>query len=165
MLRYLARIRKCALQHGAHVAYLATVRLEARFRSIYKTSVSMSAYSRIYRTAATLVQQRWVQTVKRAHFEVRCGHFDEAELYLRSLIRRRSQQAELDGVVKEFDANQLTTNSASLWTPRVKVADEAWLVAAKRLLNAERSRAWGQVSAETIRNSYANKSNRAARQR
>lgn len=173
MVRSLARIRLIAQARGAHVLHLATLCVEFRFREMCKFSVSMSVYSRAYRTAAALVQRRWTKVVKNASLAARCHVFREAELVLRSLIRRRSQQTERGGMVRESNAGRCPSVSESVnkepsstKVTCLEAQDESWLVAAKALSKAERLRTWGKRGGDNKKDSFFfNSTNGTARQR
>ena len=171
VVRSLARTRAMARAQGAPVLQFATVCAEFRFRAVCKLSVNMSAYSRAYRTAATLLQRRWTKVVKRASLAARCHVFREAEQVLRSLIRRRSQETGLDGVARTSNASRFpsklessTMDATTLNAACLETQDESWLAAAETLSKAERLRTW-KGNGDIENPSCSGDANRAARQR
>ena len=173
VVRSLARIRLIAQARGAHALQLATLCVEFRFRQMCKFSVSMSVYSRAYRAAAALVLRRWTKVVKNASLAARCHVFREAELVLRSLIRRRSQQIERGGMVRSSNADRCpsvpeiaNTEPTSTKMKCLEAQDESWLVAAEEVSKAERLRTWGKRGGDDSKDSsFITSTNGAARQR
>ena len=157
MVRSLVRTRTIAGAHGAHVLQLATVCVEFRFRALCKLSLSMSAYSRAYCTAATLLQRKWTKVVKHASLAARCHVFREAHLVLGSLIRRHSQQTGLDGVIRVSNLDRCPSKLESAKTPstRPKITcleaeEESWLVAAETMSKEERQQPRGKRGGENV---------------
>ena len=172
VVRSLARARVVAQAQGAHVVQVATVRAELRFRrAVCKLSASMSARCRVYRTAVTLLQRGWLKTVKDVSLAARRHVFGEAEMLLGSMIRRRSQQVGPDRMIRwpignrrdpEIDSVNMGSNSPNATC--LEVVDGPWLVAAKALLEEERSPTWGRIEQETTQDSSSSDSNCVARQ-
>ena len=172
MVRSLARTREVAQAQGAHVVQVAAMCAELRFRrAVCKFSASMSARCHVYRTAVTLLQRGWLKTVKDVCLAARGHVFGEAEMLLGSMIRRRSQQIGPDRVIRwpigsrrdpEIDSANMGSSSPNATC--LEVVDGPCLVAAKALLEEERSPSWGRIEQETTQDSSSSDSNCVARQ-
>ena len=172
MVRSLARTSAVAKAQGAHVVQVAAVCAELRFRrAVCKFSASMSARCHVYRTAVTLLQRGWLKTVKDVSLAARGHVFGEAEMLLGSMIRRRSQQIGPDRVIRwpigsrrdpEIDSANMGSSSPNATC--LEVVDGPCLVAAKALLEEERSPSWGRIEQETTQDSSSSDSNCVARQ-
>ena len=172
MVRSLARTSAVAKAQGTHVVQVAAVCAELRFRrAVCKFSASMSARCHVYRTAVTLLQRGWLKTVKDVCLAARGHVFGEAEMLLGSMIRRRSQQIGPDRVIRwpigsrrdpEIDSANMGSSSPNATC--LEVVDGPCLVAAKALLEEERSPSWGRIEQETTQASSSSDSNCVARQ-
>ena len=172
MVRSLARTSAVAKAQGAHVVQVAAVCAELRFRrAVCKFSASMSARCHVYRTAVTLLQRGWLKTVKDVCLAARGHVFGEAEMLLGSMIRRRSQQIGPDRVIRwpigsrrdpEIDSANMGSSSPNATC--LEVVDGPCLVAAKALLEEERSPSWGRIEQETTQDSSSSDSNCVAGQ-
>ena len=172
MVRSLARTSAVAKAQGAHVVQVAAVCAELRFRrAVCKFSASMSARCHVYRTAVTLLQRGWLKTVKDVSLAARGHVFGEAEMLLGSMIRRRSQKIGPDRVIRwpigsrrdpEIDSANMGSSSPNATC--LEVVDGPCLVAAKALLEEERSPSWGRIEQETTQDSSSSDSNCVAGQ-
>ena len=172
MVRSLARTSAVAKAQGAHVVQVAAMCAELRFRrAVCKFSASMSARCHVYRTAVTLLQRGWLKTVKDVSLAARGHVFGEAEMLLGSMIRRRSQKIGPDRVIRwpigsrrdpEIGSANMGSNSPNATC--LEVVDGPCLVAAKALLEEERSPSWGRIEQETTQDSSSSDSNCVARQ-